>query len=93
MARTTELDEVRTLIEIRVHRYTEILRLHMHPLLSGALRDEVIELLLKQREARLTNKRKGDRIRATPPYDVTGHKHSRADHLTSLDRISYFDER
>ena len=50
MARAAELDEIRPLIEVRIHCLAQFGRRQRHQLLTGALRDEVVHLLLEQRE-------------------------------------------
>ena len=92
MAGAAELEEVGPLVEVGADRPPQFLRRHRHQLLAAALRDEVVHLLLEQRElAHDAAERK--RIRPAPAEDVAGGEDARAGLLAARDPIADLRQR
>src|SRR5262245_9979345 len=92
MARPAELQEVRSLVEIRVDRAAELVRPHRHQLFAAALGDEVVHLLLE--ECQLSHdpaERK--RVRPAPAEDIAGGENPRADGVAARDGVTYLHQR
>src|SRR6185436_20605936 len=92
MAGAAELEKIAALVEIGGDRLPKLLRAHRHQLLTAALRDEVVHLLLEQRE--LTHDAaERERIRSAPPEDVAGGENPRADFVAAVDGVADRHER
>src|SRR5262245_50533521 len=92
MTRPAELQEIGSLVEIGVDRTAELVGPHGHQLFAAALGDEVVHLLLEERQlSHDAAERK--RVRPAPAEDVAGGENPRADGIAARDRVAYLHQR
>ena len=72
---------------------SQLLGRHVHQLLARALRDDVVHLLLEQREPLLADQAEADRVRSAPADDVSGGEDPGADRPRRARCVAHLDER
>src|SRR5262245_17996937 len=91
--RAAVFDEVRAFVEVGADRRPQLLRLHVDQILARALRDLVVDLLLKKRQVLLSRQAEADGVRSAPADDVAGGEDAGTNGTTGGDVVTNGDER
>jgi hypothetical protein len=92
VAGAAEFQEVRAAVHVGVDRDAELGGRHAHQLLAAALCDEVVHLLLKQREL-AHDAAEGKRVRPAPAQDVARGEDARSRLVAARDHVAPVHER
>ena len=87
-----ELQEIGSLVEIGVDRAAEFVRPHRHQLFAAALGDEVVHLLLEERQLS-HDPAERKRVRPAPAEDVARGENPRADRVAARDGVAHLHQR